>query len=167
MRTSGQLVGIIWCASTILAAWASRGSFDNLVKLAHLKSGRLQPFPNLDGEQYYLGWLRAGVGGTCWPNANAMVELFSSLGFDAVHAAPRSQIGQIEDATHGTALLAVEGIQYWLESPVMASKPVAVCQGPVRNDPIRPLRYRTDDGVTWAAWEELGAKEVAFAALTD
>jgi N-hydroxyarylamine O-acetyltransferase len=122
-------------AATYLA-WCRNVPFDNVVKRIHLASGDPAPIPNGTPDAFYLHYLQHGTGGTCWPSSGALFALLDALGFDARRgsaAMADEHSGPIH--SHGTVLVRIDGIDYWVDSSMLTETPIPLHRG-VESRPI-------------------------------
>ena len=126
----------------IYRAWCRRVPFDNLVKRIHLGGGSPAPIPNGPPDAFFASWLAHGTGGTCWPSAGGLHALLVELGFDARRGSAAmfdNLYGPIH--THGTTLVRVDGVDYWVDSSMLTDVALPlVPHAPTRHDdPVSPV----------------------------
>jgi len=138
----------------IYRAWCRRVPFDNLVKRIHLGGGSPAPIPNGPPDAFFASWLAHGTGGTCWPSAGGLHALLVELGFDARRGSAAmfdNLYGPIH--THGTTLVRVDGVDYWVDSSMLTDVALPlVPHAPTRHDdPVSPVWAEPVDDL-WRVW---------------
>jgi N-hydroxyarylamine O-acetyltransferase len=101
----------------LYTSWCLNVPFDNVRKMIVLKSGNKRPLPGLDATEFFENWLKNGSGATCWPMANALAELLSSLGYQASRIT-----GFMRDMgiiNHGSVKVAFNGLQYLVDASLL------------------------------------------------
>ena len=135
-------------------AWCRNVPFDNVVKRIHLTGGGADPIPNGPPEAFFASYLGHGTGGTCWPSSGALYALLTSVGFAA-----RRGSGAMYDHlsgpvhSHGTVLVRLDGVDYWVDSSMLTQRVFAVKPGvpTTVDDPVHRVRVDPVDAM-WRVW---------------
>lgn len=108
----------------LYAAWCQHVPFDNVRKLIHLRSGQSGPLPGDDAEDFFVAWLRHGVGGTCWAGNGALHALLRALGFDADRGLATMLVAPNVPPNHGTVLVRCDDRRYLLDASILYGDPL-------------------------------------------
>jgi N-hydroxyarylamine O-acetyltransferase len=108
----------------LYGAWCRRVPFDNLRKLALLRSGQPGPLPGDEPDDFFEAWLRDGTGGTCWAGAGALHALLSSLGFRSSRVIGTMLSRPDAGANHGSVVVAIDGLNYLVDSAILHDTPL-------------------------------------------
>jgi N-hydroxyarylamine O-acetyltransferase len=108
--------------AALYGRWGRSISFDNVRKLVSLHGGDLGPLPGLDATDFFENWLAHGVGGTCWPSANALTALARACGFDARRVT--ASMYDKGEPSHGTTIVVVDGEEWLVDSSMLTDRPV-------------------------------------------
>jgi N-hydroxyarylamine O-acetyltransferase len=140
--------------NAIYDAWCRQVPFDNVIKRIHLASRNPAPLPNGEPEAFFASYLRHGTGGTCWPSSGGLHALLEAVGFDARRgsAAMRDDLsGPIH--THGTVLVRLDAIDYWVDTSMLTGHVFAVRPGEETRleDPLHAVRVEPV-GEMWRVW---------------
>ncbi|HTL84773.1 MAG TPA: arylamine N-acetyltransferase [Acidimicrobiia bacterium] len=164
-RPDLDLVGL----NATYLAWCRNVPFDNVVKRIHMASGDPAPIPNGTPEAFFASYLAHGTGGTCWPSANALHALLVTLGFDARRgsAAMADTISPGEpQPTHGTTLVRIEGMDYWVDSSMLTDRVLPLTRGAPTSipGPVHPLCAEPVNDL-WRIWWEPGPEGAEMSCL--
>jgi N-hydroxyarylamine O-acetyltransferase len=108
----------------VYAAWCRRVPFDNVRKLIHLHARDPGPLPGDDPEDFFVGWLKHGTGGTCWAGNGALHALLVSLGFDARRGLATMLAAPELPPNHGTVTVAIDGRRYLVDASILHGEPL-------------------------------------------
>ncbi|MGZ4706109.1 MAG: arylamine N-acetyltransferase [Acidimicrobiales bacterium] len=103
-------------------AWCARVPFDNVRKLIALHGGAGGPLPGIDAADFFDAWLAHGTGGTCWPGANALHALLTSLGFASRRVS--ASMFDLGEPSHGTTIVTIEGTELLVDSSMLTGRPL-------------------------------------------
>ncbi len=117
-RPDPDLAGL----EALYRAWCARVPFDNVRKLIALTREDPGPLPGDTAEDFFAAWLDHGTGGTCWPSANALHALVTSLGFTSRRVA--ASMWATGEPTHGTTVVTVEGTDHLVDSSMLTDSPL-------------------------------------------
>jgi N-hydroxyarylamine O-acetyltransferase len=139
--------------NALYAAWGQNLPFDNVVKRIHMASGSTDPIPNGPPEAFFAQYLRDGTGGTCWPSSGALYALLASIGFPARRssAAMRDDPNGPNEHTHGTVLVAFDGVEYWTDTAMLTERVFPLRVGAGIDDPVHRIRVEPA-GDLWRVW---------------
>jgi N-hydroxyarylamine O-acetyltransferase len=153
-------------------AWCLVVPFDNIRKVAHLRTGAAGPLPGATPDDFFAAFLADGVGATCWPISGALVWLLRACGFDAWRIAGTMRDDVIpEDSptrpNHGGVVASVDGADLLVDPSIMSEEPLLLFNQPTETpDPLvgadaEPL---ADGGwrVTFAPWRPDGRLPCRF-----
>lgn len=110
--------------SCLYKAWCQKIPFDNIRKRIHLIDNNPLPLPGHDDEEFYRGWLRFGVGGTCWAGNAALHTLLSTLGFSCVRSTATMLIDSKQPPNHGTVCVQCEDRQFLVDASMLHNTPL-------------------------------------------
>jgi len=133
----------------LYASWCLHVPFDNIRKMIVLRSAEKRTLPGMDAAEFFENWLTNGSGATCWPIANALFMLLSSLGYRAFHLA-----GSMRDMgiNHGSVKISVDGMDYIADASLMLNMLVPLDHRPyIGNDPVFPVEWERD-GASHLLW---------------
>jgi len=108
----------------IYSAWCQHVPFDNVRKLIHLRAGDAGPMPGHSAEDFFETWLDHGTGGTCWPGANALHALLSSLGFRTERVIGTMLVAPNLPPNHGSVRVAFDGEHHLVDSSILHGEPL-------------------------------------------
>ncbi|MHB8638014.1 MAG: arylamine N-acetyltransferase [Fimbriimonadaceae bacterium] len=114
-------------------AWCLAVPFDNLRKMKAMFRAPEGPLPALSAAGFVGDWLDHGVGGTCWPHAEALHGVLTALGFDARRAT--GSMFDFGDPNHATTLVRLADGSTWLLDNALLS------MVPLRIDPEAPTLH--------------------------
>jgi N-hydroxyarylamine O-acetyltransferase len=121
-------------------AWCQSVPFDNVRKRIALLREEPGPLPAGGAEDFLLGWLRHGTGGTCWPSSNALYATIRACGF----AARRVSGSMFEDGSenHGTVKVHLDGDVFLADTGMITDRVFPLRRGEKfeRDDPLHPIR---------------------------
>jgi hypothetical protein len=134
----------------LYVSWCMNVPFDNVRKMIALESGVKQPLPGLDASEFFENWLRNGSGATCWPMANALYELLSSLGYSVFRVA-----GSMRDQgiiNHGSVKVSIDGQDYLADASLLLNVILPLDRGTYLYDnPVFPVESEPD-GESHLVW---------------
>ena len=119
-QPSVDLVGL----SCLYKAWCQKIPFDNIRKLIHLAEHPPLPLPGHDDAEFFLGWLRYGVGGTCWAGNGALYTLLDSLGFSCKRGTATMLTDSKQPPNHGSVCVQCEGKQFLVDASMLHNSPL-------------------------------------------
>ncbi len=136
----------------IYRAWCGAVPFDNLRKMTALRTGR--PLPGLDAGDFFSAWLATGAGGTCWPGANALFTLLTSLGFTARRVAGAMRDRGIRN--HGTVIVTVDNRDWLVDSSLLTKEPLPLGAPHIFHESPIWVEVEPDEGsdVVWIAMHD-------------
>jgi len=105
-------------------AWCRRVPFDNIRKRLHLAANNPLPLPGHDDAEFYHGWLRFGVGGTCWAGNAALHALLESLGFSCQRGTATMLTDAQQPPNHGTVSVQCSGKQFLVDASMLHDTPL-------------------------------------------
>lgn len=105
-------------------AWCRRVPFDNIRKRIHLAANNPLPLPGHDDVDFYHGWLRFGVGGTCWAGNAALHALLDTLGFSCQRATATMLTDSKQPPNHGTVSVQCEEKQFLVDASMLHNEPL-------------------------------------------
>ncbi len=134
----------------LYASWCMHVPFDNVRKMIVLKSEVKQPLPGLDATEFFENWLKNGSGATCWPMANALYELLSTLGFHASRVAGfMRDLGIIN---HGSVKVTINDMDYLADASLLLNVILPLDQGIYfYENPVFPVESEPD-GASHLVW---------------
>ncbi len=117
--------------------------FDNVRKMVVLKSEDKWLLPGLNAAEFFENWLKNGSGATCWPMANALFELLSSLGYQACRMAGfMRDLGIIN---HGSVKVSLNGLDYLADASLLLNVILPLDHGTfIQDDPVFPVESEPD-----------------------
>jgi len=110
--------------SNIYEAWCHKIPFDNIRKRIHLAKNNTLPLPGHDDVEFYRGWLRFGVGGTCWAGNAALYALLDALGFSCKRGTATMLKDSKQPPNHGTVCVQCEGNQFLVDASMLHNTPL-------------------------------------------
>jgi arylamine N-acetyltransferase len=111
-------------------AWCLNVPFDNLHKMRVIFAEPENPYPMQSAQELFENFLAYGIGGTCWPHANAMYALLRACGFDARRAT--GSMYDFEDHNHGTVFVTLDDGSTWiLDNAMLTVQPLRVDRDPL------------------------------------
>jgi arylamine N-acetyltransferase len=127
----------------LYTSWCMNVPFDNVRKMIVLKSEDKQPLPGLDVADFFENWLRNGSGATCWPMANSMFELLSSLGYHTNRVTGfMRDLGIIN---HGSVKVSINGLDYLTDASMLLNVILPLDQSTfIHDDPVFPVESEPD-----------------------
>jgi N-hydroxyarylamine O-acetyltransferase len=105
-------------------AWCQKIPFDNIRKRIHLAENNPHPLPGHDDTEFFRGWLRFGVGGTCWAGNAALYALFDTLGFSCERGTATMLTDSAQPPNHGTVRVHCEGKQFLVDASMLHNTPL-------------------------------------------
>ena len=134
----------------LYASWCMNVPFDNVRKMIVLKSEDKRPLPGLDAAEFFENWLKNGSGATCWPMANALFELLSSLGYHAYRMAGfMRDLGIIN---HGSVKVSINGLDYLADASLLLNVILPLDHRTfIHDDPVFPVESEPD-GESQLVW---------------
>ena len=111
----------------LYGAWCLNVPFDNVAKTTALYNRRGGELPGARAQMFFTQWLEDGVGGTCWPTANALFALVDALGFDARRVT--ASMMDRPEINHGTVAVRVDGVDYLIDSSILTHEPLPLVGG--------------------------------------
>jgi arylamine N-acetyltransferase len=137
----------------IYGAWCERVPFNNVGKVIALRTDAASPLRAIHAIPFFENWLAEGVGGTCWPSANALYTLLRSLGFDA-----RRVAAHMQDAgffNHGTVIVTADGGEWLADSSLLTGIPLPLTRETfVARDAVfnSEVELDGDTHLVWTHW---------------
>lgn len=110
--------------SDLYKAWCQKIPFDNIRKRIHLIANNPLPLPGHDDEEFYRGWLRFGVGGTCWAGNAALYALLDTLGFSCERATATMLTDSKQPPNHGTVCVQCDDKQFLVDASMLHNTPL-------------------------------------------
>lgn len=110
--------------SDLYKAWCQKIPFDNIRKRIHLIENNPLPLPGHDDEEFYSGWLRYGVGGTCWAGNAALHTLLNALGFSCERATATMLTDAKQPPNHGTVCVQFRDEQFLVDASMLHNTPL-------------------------------------------
>lgn len=110
--------------SQVYKAWCNKVPFDNIRKRIHLAKNNPHPLPGHDDVDFFQGWLRFGVGGTCWAGNAALYALLDTLGFACKRGTATMQIRPQQPPDHGTVSVQCEEKQFLVDASMLHNTPL-------------------------------------------
>jgi hypothetical protein len=134
----------------LYASWCMHVPFDNVRKMIVLKSEDKPPLPGLDATEFFENWLKNGSGATCWPMANALSELLSSLGYHARRVAGfMRDLGVIN---HGSVKVSINDLDYLADASLLLNVILPLDHRTfIHDDPVFPVESEPD-GESHLVW---------------
>jgi arylamine N-acetyltransferase len=128
----------------LYASWCLNVPFDNVRKMIVLRSEDKRPLPGLNATEFFENWLKNGSGATCWPMANALSELLSSLGYQAYRMAGfMRDLGIIN---HGSVKVSIDGLDYLTDASLLLNVILPLDHNTlIGNDPVYPVELEPDE----------------------
>ena len=127
----------------LYSSWCMNVPFDNVRKMVVLKSQDKRPLPGLNAEEFFENWLKNGSGATCWPMANALSELLSSLGYYACRV-----VGYMRDLgimNHGSVKVSINGLDYLSDASLLLNVILPLDHKTfIHEDPVFPVESESD-----------------------
>src|SRR3989304_1242155 len=127
----------------LYSSWCMNVPFDNVRKMVVLKSQDKRPLPGLNAEEFFENWLKNGSGATCWPMANALSELLSSLGYYACRV-----VGYMRDLgimNHGSVKVSINGLDYLADASLLLNVILPLDHKTfIHEDPVFPVESESD-----------------------
>jgi len=111
--------------TALYRGWGLAVPFDNVRKLIALHDPTCSPtapLPGLDATDFFEQWLRHGVGGTCWPSANALTTLAAACGFDARRIT--ASMFDLNEPSHGSTIVTIDGTEWLIDSSMLTDRPL-------------------------------------------
>lgn len=108
----------------LYAAWCHTVPFDNIRKRIHLAKNNPLPLPGHDDTEFFHGWLRFGVGGTCWAGNAALYTLLKSLGFSAELGTATMLPDSKQTPDHGSVAVRCEGKHFLVDASMLHNTPL-------------------------------------------
>ena len=115
--------------SGLYTAWCHKIPFDNIRKRIHLAKNGARPLPGHDDVEFYRGWLRFGVGGTCWAGNAALSALLGALGFSYARGTATMLTDSTQPPNHGTLCVQCEGKNFLVDASMLHNTPLLLNQG--------------------------------------
>jgi N-hydroxyarylamine O-acetyltransferase len=110
--------------TSLYRAWCHKIPFDNIRKRIHLAANNILPLPGHDDTEFYHGWLRFGVGGTCWAGNAALHTLLNSLGFSCCRATATMLTDSKQLPNHGTVIVHCDGKNFLVDASMLHNIPL-------------------------------------------
>jgi arylamine N-acetyltransferase len=134
----------------LYSSWCLNVPFDNVRKMIVLKSEDKRPLPGLDATEFFENWLKNGSGATCWPMANALSELLSSLGYHAYRMAGfMRDLGIIN---HGSVKVSINSQDYLADASLLLNVILPLDHSTlIGSDPVYPVELEPD-GESHLVW---------------
>jgi len=154
-RPAPNLVGL----RAVYAAWCNAVSFDNVLKMIHVREGRPGPLPGSTADGFFNGWLEHGAGGTCWAGNGALHDLLEALGFDVARAiATMLPSPDSRGPNHGSVIVTVEGERWIADASILSGEPIRIPgAGQVAAGPLP--RFEWLEGRPAVIWRMLSAPD--------
>ena len=134
----------------LYTSWCMTVPFDNVRKMIVMKSEDKLTLPGLEATEFFENWLKNGSGATCWPMANALFELLSSLGYQAYR-----MVGFMRDLgiiNHGSVKVFVNGMDYLVDASLLLNVILPLDHRTfIHNDPVFPVESEPD-GESQMVW---------------
>jgi len=110
--------------AALYRSWCRAVPFDNVRKLIalHGTAPTDTPLPGLDATEFFEQWLAHGVGGTCWPSANALTALADACGFTARRVT--ASMYDRNEPSHGTTIVTLDGAEWLIDSSMLTDRPL-------------------------------------------
>jgi arylamine N-acetyltransferase len=134
----------------LYASWCMHVPFDNVRKMITLKSEVKLPLPGLDAAEFFENWLKNGSGATCWPMANALYELLTSLGYQAIRVAGfMRDLGIIN---HGSVKISINELDYLADASLLLNVILPLDHATfIHGDPVFPVESEPN-GASHLIW---------------
>ena len=144
----------------IYAAWCSKVSFDNVLKLVHLAEGRSGALPGSTSEDFLASWLQHGTGGTCWSGNGALHDLLAALGFDVTRVvATMMPTPDTAGLNHGSVVVTLDGDRWIADASILSGVPLRILRaGEVPATEHLP-RVEWRDGCPAVVWRTMVAPD--------
>ncbi len=110
--------------SRLYKAWCHKVPFDNIRKRIHLAKNNAFLLPGDDDAEFYRGWLRYGVGGTCWAGNAALCALLDALGFSCARGIATMQTDTKQPPNHGTVCVECENKKFLVDASILHNTPL-------------------------------------------
>ena len=110
--------------SRLYKAWCHKIPFDNIRKRIHLVENNLLPLPGHDDAEFFRGWLRFGVGGTCWAGNAALYALLDALGFSCELGTATMLTDSTQPPNHGTVCVRCGGKKFLVDASMLHNTPL-------------------------------------------
>ncbi len=110
--------------SDLYKAWCQKIPFDNIRKRIHLIENNPLPLPGHDDEEFYSGWLRFGVGGTCWAGNAALYALLDVLGFSCERSTATMLTDSKQPPNHGTVCVQCDDKHFLVDASMLHNTPL-------------------------------------------
>jgi arylamine N-acetyltransferase len=111
--------------TALYGAWGRAVPFDNVRKLIALHDPNVStstPLPGLDATDFFEQLLTHGVGGTCWPSANALTALATACGFTARRVT--ASMFDLNEPSHGTTIVTIDDTEWLIDSSMLTDRPL-------------------------------------------
>jgi len=105
-------------------AWCRKVPFDNIRKRIHLTKNSPLPLPGYDDREFFRGWLRYGVGGTCWAGNAALSALLEALGFSCERGLATMLTDSKQPPNHGTVCVQCDEERFLVDASMLHSTPL-------------------------------------------
>ena len=110
--------------SRLYKAWCHKIPFDNIRKRIHLAEQNPLPLPGHDDAEFYRGWLRFGVGGTCWAGNAALYALLDTLGFSCQRGTATMLTDSTQPPNHGTVCVQFGTKRFLVDASMLHNTPL-------------------------------------------
>lgn len=125
--------------TSLYGAWCRKVPFDNIRKRIHLAANDPRPLPGDDDTEFFKGWLRYGVGGTCWAGNAALHALLDTLGFLCERGTATMLTDSQQPPNHGTVSVYFDHKQYLVDASMMHNTPLIL--DPNKRSEIKELQW--------------------------
>ncbi|MGW8192668.1 MAG: arylamine N-acetyltransferase [Desulforhopalus sp.] len=105
-------------------AWCQKVPFDNIRKRIHLTKNSPLPLPGYDDGEFFRGWLRYGVGGTCWAGNAALSALLEALGFSCERGVATMLTDSDQPPNHGTVCVLCDDKRFLVDASMLHNTPL-------------------------------------------